>query len=287
MTAPNLTLVAFHGSQKPQPLQKLLSEVLSALGSSTAFERYTMTQMHATLIGMEADLIDGHLYGRWFKTNRQELREVSVDRFHRVMKEFVAANEPLFAIRFGGFPESYCTCRTDRRGARGDWPCATAPQELGAFHSCDRTQYEGSFYAATPGPAMITGWPVANAEEPHAFTHGLYAFRRSLEQAGLADKYHYDAHHEKAHWKNDDCFIRIGSFREPLPADALREIQHRMRTYFANMEPVIVDVTPADVAIVSYVNPSLHERDVLARIPLPAFLDDPASLQRLYGAAPG
>jgi hypothetical protein len=276
MTESNLTLVAFHGPHKPAALKKLLSEVLSALPSSYDFERYTMDQMHATLIGMETDLVDGRLYGRWFKTNRQALREVSVEQLHRVITDFVAANEPLFAIRFGGFRERYCTCRADRPDACDDWSCSTGA----LFHSCDRTPYEGSFYAVAPGPAVITGWPVA-------FTHRLYEFRRSLEQAGLADKYHYDAPHEKAHWKNDDCFIRIGTFREPLPVETLREIQHGMRTFFANMEPVVVDLTPADVAIVSYLNPSLREQDVLARIPLPAFLDDPASLRRLYAAAPG
>lgn len=275
----NLTLVAFHGEQKPEPLGTLLREVQSGLGtSSRAFERYTLSQMHATLLGLEADEIDGRLYGRWLRKNRHKLREINVDRLHRVLTEFVTAGGPLFTIRFGGFPECFCTCRTERPDACGQWSCATSPPELGVFHSCDRTPYEGSFYALAPGPAVITGWPVP-------FTHGLYEFRRSMEQAGFADKYHYGPHHEKAHWKDDDCFIRVGTFSEPIPIEALRDIQQRMRTFFSNMEPVVVDITPADVAIVAYVNPSLRESDVIGRIPLPMFVNDPASLKRLCGAA--
>jgi hypothetical protein len=280
MPEANLTLAAFHGAQKPEPLRKLLSDVQSALGvSSCGFEAYAMGQMHATLIVMEADVVEGRLYGHWFRKNRQELREISVDRLHRIVSERVGGGGPLFTIRFGGFPECYCTCRTKGRDARDPWLCATAAPELGAFHSCDRTAYEGSFYAVAPGPAIITGWPV---DEPSSFTHGLYEFRRSLEQAGLADKYHYDTQHEKAHWKNDDCFIRIGTFREPIP---IRDTQQRMRTFFSNMEPVLIDIAPADVSIVQYTNPSLREQDILARIPLPTFVNDPSSLKLIHDSS--
>jgi hypothetical protein len=274
----NVTLVAFHGGQKPEPLRTLLRDVQSALGTlSRAFEASTMTQMHATLLGLEADVIDGRLYGHWFRKNRQQLREIDFARLHRVIAEFAARDEPLFTLRFGGFPECFCTCRTDRPDACGQWACATAPQEPGVFHSCDRTPYEGSFYAVAPGPAVITGWPIP-------FTHSLYEFRRSLEQAGLADKYHYDAHHEKAHWKNDDCFIRVGTFPEPIPMETLRDIQQRMRAFFSNMQPVVIDIAAADVSIIAYSNPSLQERDVIARIPLPTFLEDPSSVKPLYEA---
>ena len=291
MPEPNLTMVAFYGAQKPEPLSRLLRDVLSALSStlpsrlSCSFERYTRAQMHATVIGMEADAIDGRLYGRWIRKNRQELLEVSVDHVHRVMSERVDAGRPLLTIRFGGFPECFCTCRTDHRDATGHWLCASAPRELGLFHSCDRTPYEGSFYALAPGPIMITGWPVARCDEPDSFTHGLYEFRRSLEQAGLADKYHQDARHSNAHWKNDDCFIRIGTFREPIPIAELREIQQAMRVFFSSMKPVLVEIAPADVSIMWYANPLLEERHVIARIPLPQFLDDPSCVKRLYSAA--
>jgi hypothetical protein len=131
---------------------------------------------------------------------------------------------------------------------------------------------------------MITGWPVARFDEPNSFTHGLYEFRQSLEQAGFADKYHHDTHHENAHWKNDDCFIRIGTFREPIPCEQLRDIQQAMRMFLSNMKPVVVDIAPADVSIVWYADPSLEDRHVIARIPLPMFVDDPSCLKRLYGA---
>jgi hypothetical protein len=291
MTDLELTMVAFHGTPKPEPLTRLLADVRSALGSmltgpaSRCFESYAMPQIHATLIGMEADVVGGHLYGRWLRKNRQESREISIDRAHRVISELMAAGGPLFTIRFGGFPECFCTCRTEHRNATGDWPCASAPQELGMFHSCDRTPFEGSFYALAPGPIMITGWPIARWDEPASFTHGLYQFRKSLEPAGFGDKYHYDTRHQNAHWKNDDCFMRIGTFREAVPLETLSAIQHALRMFLSNMKPVVVDITPADVSIVWYANPLLEDRHVLASIPLPRFVSDPFSVKKLYRRA--
>jgi hypothetical protein len=51
MLEANVTLVAFHGAQKPEPLRTLLHDVLGVLKSklSCPFEGYTMDQMHATL----------------------------------------------------------------------------------------------------------------------------------------------------------------------------------------------------------------------------------------------
>ena len=67
----NVTMVAFYGEKKPEPLNRLLREVLGALSSNlpSRFSRlihtYSIGQMHATIIGMEVDLVDGRLYGRW------------------------------------------------------------------------------------------------------------------------------------------------------------------------------------------------------------------------------
>lgn len=37
---------------------------------------------------------------------------------------------------------------------------------------------------------MITGWPISSPDELENFPHNLYTFRKSLEDAGLSDKYH-------------------------------------------------------------------------------------------------
>jgi hypothetical protein len=286
----NVTMVAFHGTKKPEPLNKLLCDVLGALSSnlpsnlSWSFGTYSVNQMHATIIGMEADVVDRRLYSRWFQKNKRESREIDIDRLHEVLKGLVHSGEQLFTIRFGGFPESYCKCKDEHRSACHDWPCASAPAELGVFHSCDRSPYQGSFYAFAPGPIMITGWPIAGPGKLECFPHSLYKFRQSLEQAGLVDKYHYHQKHDNAHWKDDDCFIRVGTFRGPIPIEQLRATQQAMRTFLSSMKPVAVDVTVADVSIVLYADPSLEEQYVRKRVPLSEFLENPSCLKRLYDA---
>ena len=69
-------MVAFHGD-KPDLLKQLLNsldkKLKGLLGENAleAFEPYDVYHIHATLLGMEVDLIDGELYGHWFIKNRQ------------------------------------------------------------------------------------------------------------------------------------------------------------------------------------------------------------------------
>jgi hypothetical protein len=290
MSELNVTMVAFYGIKKPEPLNTLLCDVVGALSnsnlpssSSASFDAYSVNQMHATLIGLEVDVVDDRLYGRWSRLNNGELREIDIDRTHEVLEGLTRSRDPLFTIRFGGFLESYCKCKTEHPSACNDWPCASAPAELNVFHSCDRSPYEGSFYAFAPGPVMITGWPVAGPGGLECFPHSLYKFRQSLEQAGFSDKYH-NQRHDNAHWRDDDCFIRVGTFRGPIPIEQLRATQQAMRTLLSRTRPVAVDVTVSDVSIVLYTDPSLGEQYVRRIIPLGEFLDNSSCLKRLYNA---
>lgn len=290
MSELNVTMVAFYGTQKAEPLNRLLCDVVGTLRSSLAsslsrsFEAYSVNQMHATVIGMEANVVDGRFYGRWSQQNQGAMREIDIDRAHEVLRGLTESSGPLFTIRFGGFPESYCKCKDEHRSACYDWPCASAPAKLGVFHSCDRSPYEGSFYAFAPGPIMITGWPIDGPGKLESFPHSLYKFRQSLEQAGLVHKYHRHEKHDDAQWMDDDCFIRVGTFHGPVPVEHLRATKQAMRTFLSGMEPVTVDVTLGDVSIVLYADPSLQDRYVRRCVPLYEFLDNPSCLKRLYDA---
>jgi len=288
VTELNVTMVAFHGKTKPEALKELLREVLNTVTSSLptslswSFRSYDFTQMHATVIGMEADVADGQLYGRWFQKNKHDSRLIDINCLHASFKNLVHPDKPLFTIRFGGFPEAYCKCKKQHPHACDDWPCASALDVLDVFHSCDRTSYQGSFYAFSPGPVMITGWPIEGPNELHTFPHSLYQFRQSVEQCGLADKYHYHHDHENGHWKDDDCFIRIGSFLGPLPPDQFCATENAVRAFLSNRKPVVIDMTVDDVSIVLYDNPSLEEQYVRERVPLATFLSDPCTLKEVY-----
>ena len=284
----NVTMVAFHGQAKPQPLQKLLLDVLGAMSASVPaslswwFRSYDFAQMHGTMIGMEVDVTDGRLDGHWLRANKGEVREIDIDGLHSSLKSLVRPGKPLFSVRFGGFSEAYCKCKDEHPDACTQWRCESVSQSADVFHSCDRTPYEGSFYAFAPGPAMITGWPTDGPDHLDTFPHSLYEFRCSLEQCGLADSYHYHQDHIRRHWKDDDCYIRIGTFVGPAPAEQFRATENAVRSFLSNRKPVVIDLTVNDVSFVLYDDPSLLSRHVKRQVRLKEFLKNPSSVKELY-----
>lgn len=279
MAALNVTMVAFHGKEKPKDLQALILDVIAQiqrhLGQhyTSSFDGYSIFQMHATLIGMEADREDNLLVGRWFKRNRGDARR-SVDS--RVLQDVVRSfvhGENLFTIRFGGFREARCSCNVGQATAE-TWNCNSSPAE---FHSCDRAPFEGSFYAGG-GPVMITGWPVEGPNNLNAFTHELYAFRKAAEAAGLLHKYH---NANKPHWRDDDFFIRLGTL-SPTNAQQVAPIEDSIRRSLAARTPISIEVRVQDVSIVRYEDASLPVETVRSCVPLATFLDDHSKLDYLY-----
>lgn len=275
----NVTMVAFHGPNKPPSLQGLLSDVREALTTalrpelSPTFEAYQQSQVHATLIGMEAIVLHRLLYGHWFSRNRSGARRlIEVARLHEIVRR-VARRTPMFTIRFGGFAKAQCTCVG---GSSRGWRCPTSAAE---FHSCDRSAYEGSFYAYSPGPVMLTGWPVQAPDASDAFPHLLYDFRLAAESAGFLDKYHSD---DSPHWMDDDCYLKLGAFRERIASDELRGVEEALREFLRARPPVTVDIAVEDISVVLYSDPSLKGETIVERVPLREFIEDPKKVEMLY-----
>jgi len=284
----DITMIAFHGKRKPPTLQKLLSDVLGAVTANLptsiawSFAAYNLTQMHATIIGMEVDIHNGRCFGRWFNKNWNEKRLINIDRLHTVLRQLISdRGNRLLTIRFGGFSEIHCKCIEDHPEALNGWLCASGTGASEEFHSCDRTGYDGSFYT-TPGPLMITGWPVNNPDELDAFPHNLYDLRRSLEEAGFSDKYHYGKDQQYAHWKDDDCFIKIGTFCCPPSKEQRGAIDAAVRDYLSNRKPVAVDITPDDISIVLYDDPSLDESHIRDCVTLKQFFEKPTTVKKMF-----
>jgi hypothetical protein len=287
----NITMVAFYGKNKPKELEELLFDIGGIVAAnlpssiSQAFKSYSFPQIHATIIGMEVDVIHNQCYGHWFKENFKEDRIINIDRLQNILQEFVQRRgDNLFTIRFGGFPESHCQCKKKHPDVLHDWLCKSSQSESGIsiFHSCDRAPYEGSFYMYPPGPLIITGWPISSPDELENFPHNLYDLRKSLEEAGLSDKYHYPENHEFGHWKDDDCFIRIGTFSHPLRAEQRKAIEAAVRNYLSERKPITVDITVNDISIILYDDPSLDEKSIRGRVSLKKFLDRPEKVKQLY-----
>lgn len=279
-----VTMVAFHGCSNPgkpegrrklrQLVKKVQDEVSQQLGwpMRRRFLPSGPYQVHATLIGMEAEVVGGRLMSHWFFQNRRELRPINVRQLLRLAAR-VTKRKPVFRIRFGGFRKAICTCVG--KSAEG-WDCATSDAE---FHSCDRAPWEGSFYGYPGGPVLITGWPAAHQDDVDDFRHLLYDFRLAAERAGFLDKYHSNA---DPHWMDDDWYVKIGSFRETLSIRKIRKVEAGVREFLRRMGPTVVPVREDDISIVRYTDPSLARINKGDCVPLRVGINDPAKVEALY-----
>jgi hypothetical protein len=271
----NITCVAFHGINTPPPLQSLVTscvhELQDILGSrfTKVFVPYTPYQLHATIIGLEVDVIHRELYSHWTVSNTRENHQpVNIDT---LLKLFTGFRHSPLTVRFCGYTEARCSCTGEEYR---EWECATSK---GEFHSCGRTGYEGSFYGFSPGPVVITGWPVAISEGTDSFPHTLFSFRKECEKAGFLDKYHSDS---RPYWRDDDCYIKIGSFTSEI--EDLPEVTDRMRGYLAAQDPVILDLPPEQVEFILYRGPSLAEKSIIKKLPIEEAIKNPNSLKQMF-----
>jgi len=266
----NVTLVAFLGDNKPRILNDILDEIFDLLPKDpNEFVTYKKEQIHATIIGMEAVVIGGKLYNANFLNKNGQLRKMNVKGLFEIIQAIAMSRDPLFTIRFGGFTKGQCTCTGfDLQ----DWDCKTSNSE---FHSYGRSAYEGSFYAFSPGPAMLTGWPVVVNKDLSKFPRYLYGFRRAAEESGYLDSYHSN---DKPHWKDDDCYIRLGTFGA-LPATKNNSIVQNVRDFLSQRKPATVDIGLQDLSIVCYKDTSLTNKRYW---PLVDVLGNPNFVESLY-----
>lgn len=285
----NITMIAFHGNKDRHAAVKRLidttkDQILDTIADlgmpDDFFIPYTSEKIHATIIGMEVVKIEGGLYNANFLNNDGRLRKIEPNRLLELMDAVWKARgqDTYLTIRFGGFCKAHCKC------AGFDllsWNCPTGGSE---FHAFSRSAYEGSFYAFSDGPVMLTGWPIESAEKKSAFNRDLFGLRRASGELGFLDKYHLQ---EKPHWKDDDFFIRLGSFK-PVDKSLTYQFQsllERLRDFFCLEGPHIVDVPVDAISIVYYDNPTLdrlkHD-DPKNKILLPDAINNPSLVDDLY-----
>lgn len=276
MSQPNVTMVAFHGSTKPPSIEKLLQDVfkeIEKLPLSKLFQPFDLYQIHATIIGMEALVVGSQFYNLWFwKNNRRTKRRIDIHRLLKIVGR-IAKRTPLFTIRFGGFRKAYCTCLGQ---SLESWHCTTSNAE---FHRYGHSPYEGSFYIDQSDAVMITGWPVQSPKAPTAFPHVLYDFRFAAESAGFLDKYHFD---QKPHWKDDDCYIKLGKLEKGFSQKEINVFEDRIRQYLHDRGPMTVDIKVEDVSFVLYRGPDLKRGDIIDSVSLTDALNGPIRVVELY-----
>lgn len=285
----NITMIAFRGDKDRygdltrviDATREKIRETITDLSIPDGFFiPYTSEQIHATIIGMEVIKISGELYNANFLNNDGRLRKIEPRRLLALMDAIRKAKgqNTFLTIRFGGFRKAYCKCEGFDLLA---WNCPTGGSE---FHGFNRSAYEGSFYAFSGGPVVLTGWPVKNAKEKSTFNRELFGLRRAVDEFGFLDKYHLQ---EKPHWKDDDFFIRLGSFKtiDQHLMPRFQSLIERLRDFLCLQGAVTVDVPVDAISIVYYDNSSLDRLkndDQRNEISLPDAINNLSLVDDLY-----
>ena len=232
----NITLVAFCGDRKPDQLNKLLADTLRQIQTAledvelpSVFDPYELGQMHATVLGLELIKIGDDIFTANFLNNNGVLREMQPVLLLELCRSIADSRNPLFTIRFGGFRKAHCTCTGFDLY---EWDCPTGKSE---FHAFNRSAYEGTFYAFSPGPVMLTGWPIRLTDQTN-FTRQVYGFRRAVENCGFLDKYHST---EKPYWEDDDFYPSIGNLLSISETTALTGSSKRFVTSCPQCRPFV------------------------------------------------
>lgn len=238
----DLTLVCHYGA-KPAPLAALLQSLVELLEHrfGAAFEPYALGQMHATLIGLETERVEGRQVNRWFWKHRGELRVPDAER----LANHLATTPRLpLRVRFGGFLPS------------GDYP----------FTSRRQHPYERMFQCQG-GQVVLMGWPETNGEFPAT----LAELRRDFESANLLHKYHADPGRDA----DNDLFLVLGHLDgSRLLAADVTAVERDARELLART-PTWVEIDRDALTLVAYSDARLPEgecqcwraeRNVLRRV---------------------
>jgi hypothetical protein len=237
------TLVAFTGS-KPGPLAGLIDSIGAQLGAAlgSAYRPYAADQVHATLLGLEA-LPGSPRLNRNFSAARH--RSAAMDVSGLVAHVAHELRLPL-SIRFGGF----------------------APDDV-PFTSRDRSPYERSF-SIQADKVVLMGWPVRRrpvASVPWLYPLGLDALRREAQSFGVLH-----AWHAEPSAVDNDLYLRLGLLGGA--AEKIRAVESEIRQWLSARPPVIVDLVPDVLSVVSYTDATLPPLTSRFRPVLPPLTED-------------
>jgi len=227
MSELDLTLVCHYGV-KPEPLADLLGRLVRLLQHrwGSAFEPYSLRQMHATLIGLELDLVDGARVNRWFSRHRGEQRAPDAERLAELLETTPCLP---FRARFGGF------------SADASYP----------FTSRGQHPYQRMFQLQGD-QVVLMGWP----EHAGTFPQTLAELRHAFEAGQVLHKYHTDP----AQDHDNDLFLVLGHLdpsRLPTPR-SVGAVELEARELLEH-HPTWVDVDRDALTLVRYSDPRLPE----------------------------
>lgn len=215
----NQTLVSLYG-EKTIEFRSYVLEIVSILKKSAMgnhIKFYQPDQMHATLIGLEANEEDGRLLNRNLLEKEGKKEEMRFDR----MKEVIDRYFPM-KIRFGGF-------KVDDE----------------EFLSRGKRPWERSFCIDLIRKRIIMmGWPHVDGDFSK---RDLMKFREDMRN---------DCHIRHKYTHDNDFYIVLAELVNDLliPEDLLTAIEEKARNYLSE-NPLDIDIDK--LLIASYIDPRL------------------------------
>lgn len=230
-----LTLISLYG-QKPSALVDLIAEcqkqVSDAVG--TAFTRYDVREVHATIIGLERRIGSRLCNLNMWQQGQPE--EMSIGAFLSALKKPELGKG--LPVRIGGF---------DDRG----YP----------FSSRNTTPYSRSF-SIQGDKVVVMGWPIseellaATGDEEKSLAHKVESYPKTLEEIRRDAQSHgiLHAYHslESKEVVDNDLYFRIGLIDPTMfTYKAGQETEARLRKYLSK-NPIKLRITTDDIYVASY-----------------------------------
>jgi hypothetical protein len=235
-----LSLVAFHHA-KPQPIRQLVEGALERLASALGdfpglFRPYPLTQVHATILGLEGTRAGGALLHRNAQARAQATGLAARPMDLPGLVDFLRRHDWPIPVRFGGHSRA----------------------ERNPYDS--RPPWERTFDLREDGLAVLIGWPgVAGAP----FAPSLLDLRKLAERHGVVHKYHVDPSA-----RDNDLFLVAGGIdgrawedlgeRRPAALDALERGRAEVRGWL-EANPVEVALEAGHLSVVEYRSTTLEE----------------------------
>ena len=233
------TIVALHG-QKIGLLKELLKTTQDKLSEikGIEFKEYNLSQIHATLIGLEEEPAKPNVNFNFLIKRKAEV-QMNISGFREYLR---SSSELPFQIQIGGFKDR-------------DYP----------FISRSQRPYKRSF-SIQGNKAVIMGWPIRGKpledseissikliQESRLYPNTLDILRRNAQRFGILHAYHASATDV-----DNDFYLRIGLFGNVDQAKVRsEEIQKNLRDFLSTMPPIILNIELKDLKMVSYKDETL------------------------------
>lgn len=220
----NLSLVAYYGD-KPPEIAALIIEAQNILQDalSSAFRKYDIRQVHATLISLEGHRKGNAIVNANYNQFCGEQRAIDFDKAFKLLQhqDFLP-----FKVVLGGYKE------------HGNY----------SFTSRGAHPYQRSF-SIQGDIAVAMGWPFDGKDYPPV----LNRLRRAFNSANILHKYHRTSDDTD----NDFYFVLGNVILREASKEALQRAHERMIEFFSCREPLAVTVAREHLRVIAYTDPKV------------------------------